>query len=64
MPPRSGSSPPHAPCFAARGYRATSMQAIADQVGITKAALYYHFTSVRGLQGDDLPLSQKLIMRL
>ncbi|MFD6069636.1 TetR family transcriptional regulator [Amycolatopsis lurida] len=31
--------------FAARGYRATSMQAIADQVGITKAALYYHFAS-------------------
>lgn len=31
--------------FAERGYRATSMQAIADQVGITKAALYYHFAS-------------------
>lgn len=31
--------------FAARGYRATSMQAIADEVGITKAALYYHFDS-------------------
>ncbi|MFI6478732.1 TetR family transcriptional regulator [Nonomuraea sp. NPDC050663] len=31
--------------FAARGYRATSMQSIADQVGITKAALYYHFDS-------------------
>lgn len=31
--------------FAARGYRATSMQAIADEVGITKAALYYHFES-------------------
>ncbi len=31
--------------FAARGYRATSMQAIADDVGITKAALYYHFDS-------------------
>lgn len=29
--------------FAARGYRATSMQAIAEEVGITKAALYYHF---------------------
>ncbi|MEV6215412.1 TetR family transcriptional regulator [Nocardia sp. NPDC051833] len=29
--------------FSARGYRATSMQAIADEVGITKAALYYHF---------------------
>ncbi|MCX2946711.1 TetR family transcriptional regulator [Lentzea sp. NEAU-D7] len=31
--------------FAERGYRATSMQAIADQIGITKAALYYHFAS-------------------
>lgn len=31
--------------FAARGYRATSMQAIADEVGITKAGLYYHFDS-------------------
>ncbi|WP_452463443.1 TetR/AcrR family transcriptional regulator [Nonomuraea recticatena] len=31
--------------FAARGYRATSMQAIADEVGISKAALYYHFDS-------------------
>ncbi|MEV0286010.1 MULTISPECIES: TetR family transcriptional regulator [unclassified Kribbella] len=31
--------------FAARGYRASSMQAIADEVGITKAALYYHFDS-------------------
>ncbi|PSL47146.1 TetR family transcriptional regulator [Saccharothrix carnea] len=31
--------------FAERGYRATSMQAIADEVGITKAALYYHFAS-------------------
>ncbi|WP_067465632.1 TetR family transcriptional regulator [Nocardia amamiensis] len=31
--------------FATRGYRATSMQSIADDVGITKAALYYHFES-------------------
>jgi AcrR family transcriptional regulator len=31
--------------FAERGYRAASMQAIADQVGITKAALYHHFAS-------------------
>ncbi|MGW1737961.1 TetR family transcriptional regulator [Nocardia sp. NPDC001965] len=31
--------------FAARGYRATSMQAIADEVGITKAGLYYYFDS-------------------
>ncbi|GAA3474625.1 TetR family transcriptional regulator [Nonomuraea roseola] len=31
--------------FATRGYRATSMNAIAEQVGITKAALYYHFSA-------------------
>jgi AcrR family transcriptional regulator len=31
--------------FAERGYRATSMRAIAEEVGITKAALYYHFAS-------------------
>jgi AcrR family transcriptional regulator len=31
--------------FAERGYRATSMQAIAQSVGTTKAALYYHFPS-------------------
>jgi AcrR family transcriptional regulator len=29
--------------FADRGYRATSMRQIAEQVGISKAALYYHF---------------------
>ncbi|MEU5884124.1 TetR family transcriptional regulator [Spirillospora sp. NPDC047279] len=31
--------------FAEHGFRATSMQAIAREVGITKAALYYHFAS-------------------
>ncbi|MFC7545934.1 TetR family transcriptional regulator [Plantactinospora sp. GCM10030261] len=31
--------------FAERGYRATSMQEIADRIGITKAALYYHFAA-------------------
>ncbi|MEV4162715.1 TetR family transcriptional regulator [Nonomuraea dietziae] len=47
--------------FATRGYRATSMNAIAEQVGITKAALCYHFSAK-----DDLlhrltePLLQEL----
>jgi len=31
--------------FAARGYADVSMQEIADAMGITKAALYYHFRS-------------------
>lgn len=31
--------------FAARGYDATSLQDIADELGLTKAAVYYHFPS-------------------
>lgn len=31
--------------FADKGYEATSMREIAEQLGITKAALYYHFDS-------------------
>ncbi|NIK58530.1 TetR family transcriptional regulator [Kribbella shirazensis] len=47
--------------FAERGYRATSMQAIADQVGITKAALYYHFASKDDiLRQLTLPLLDEL----
>jgi AcrR family transcriptional regulator len=29
--------------FAAKGFAATSLQDIADRLGVTKAALYYHF---------------------
>ncbi|MFG3437591.1 TetR family transcriptional regulator [Nonomuraea sp. NPDC047897] len=47
--------------FSARGYRATSMQAIADEVGITKAALYYHFESKEEiLRRLTLPLLDEL----
>jgi|GEM_PF-1469583 len=31
--------------FALHGYKSTSMQQIADEVGVTKAALYYHYVS-------------------
>jgi len=31
--------------FADRGYDATSLQDIADELGLTKAAVYYHFPS-------------------
>ena len=31
--------------FSAQGYEATSMRQIADELGINKASLYYHFTS-------------------
>src|ERR1700682_4010772 len=29
--------------FTSRGYDATSLQMIADEMGLTKAAVYYHF---------------------
>ena len=42
--------------FADKGYEATSMREIAEGVGITKAALYYHFDSkaeiVRSMLAD------------
>jgi AcrR family transcriptional regulator len=31
--------------FSTRGYAATSIRDIAEELGVTKAALYYHFTS-------------------
>src|SRR4051795_8635031 len=42
--------------FTEHGYDATSMREIAEQLGITKAALYYHFDSkadiVRAMLAD------------
>lgn len=35
--------------FVERGYRGISMREIADEVGMTKAALYYHFRDKEGL---------------
>ncbi|MEV6063380.1 TetR family transcriptional regulator [Nocardia asteroides] len=47
--------------FSQRGYRSTSMQSIADEVGTTKAALYYHFDSKEAiLQQLTVPLLDEL----
>jgi AcrR family transcriptional regulator len=35
--------------FEARGYAGVSLRDIADQLGLTKAALYYHFPSKQGI---------------
>lgn len=35
--------------FAERGYRATTMEDVADAAGVTKPLLYQHFSSKRGL---------------
>jgi AcrR family transcriptional regulator len=35
--------------FASRGFEQTSLREIAEELGITKAALYYHFSSKRDL---------------
>lgn len=40
--------------FVARGFAAVSMQEIAEAVGVTKAALYYHFSDKEALFGEAL----------
>ena len=35
--------------FETKGYSGTSLRDIADELGLTKAALYYHFPSKKGL---------------
>lgn len=51
--------------FAEKGYDATSMREIAEQLGITKAALYYHFDSkadiVRSMLADTQVLVEQLV---
>jgi AcrR family transcriptional regulator len=38
--------------FAERGFDATSLREIAERIGITKAALYYHYASKDALLSD------------
>ncbi|MFP5020027.1 TetR/AcrR family transcriptional regulator [Pseudonocardia phyllosphaerae] len=38
--------------FARRGYDATSLREIAERIGVTKAALYYHYPSKDALLAD------------
>src|SRR4051794_18448302 len=38
--------------FVARGYAAVSTQETADEVGVTKASLYYHFRDKEALFGE------------
>ncbi|GAB1690488.1 TetR/AcrR family transcriptional regulator [Krasilnikovia sp. M28-CT-15] len=51
--------------FTERGYEATSLREIAERLGVTKAALYYHFHSkediVRSLFGDYLAALDDLV---
>ncbi|MFE4961121.1 TetR/AcrR family transcriptional regulator [Streptomyces sp. NPDC056653] len=47
--------------FSQRGYDATSLQDIADEMGLTKAAVYYHFRSkVELLQAVCEPVCEKI----
>ncbi len=51
--------------FAARGYQATSLQAIADELGLTKAAVYYHFrTKAQILQASLDPAVEEMAVLL
>ncbi|GGN35910.1 AcrR family transcriptional regulator [Actinoplanes campanulatus] len=51
--------------FTQRGYEATSLREIAERLGVTKAALYYHFHSkediVRSLFGEHLAALDDLV---
>jgi AcrR family transcriptional regulator len=47
--------------FVERGYHPTTLQEIADRVGITKPALYHHFTSKAEILGNLLePMTAEL----
>ncbi|WP_405915112.1 TetR/AcrR family transcriptional regulator [Streptomyces sp. NBC_00728] len=51
--------------FAGHGYQATSLQAIANDMGITKAAVYYHFrTKAQILQASLDPAVEEMTVLL
>ena len=51
--------------FTEHGYEATSLREIAERLGVTKAALYYHFKTkediVAGLMGDRIEQLEALL---
>jgi AcrR family transcriptional regulator len=51
--------------FSENGYEATSLREIAERLGVTKAALYYHFKTkdeiIESLVSDQIALIQQLI---
>src|SRR5918998_5771090 len=51
--------------FTEKGYDATSLREIADRLGVTKAALYYHFKSkdeiVTSIVGDFMAQIDELV---
>lgn len=51
--------------FSRNGYDGTSMRLIAEELGVTKAALYYHFAGkediVRGIIDDFLASADRLV---
>lgn len=51
--------------FTEQGYDATSLREIAERLGVTKAALYYHFKSkeeiVESLTGDQIQRVESMI---
>jgi AcrR family transcriptional regulator len=50
--------------FAERGYDATSMREIAEQVGTTKAALYYHFANKADIVREMLADTERRVADL
>ena len=50
--------------FAEQGYDATSMREISEQLGITKAALYYHFDSKADIVREMLAETERRVTGL